>query len=87
MPQTKCLPHHRIDFEHDLRQLVRKRVCRRLLPRSVQLTGLRPDRMRRNASRAMMLIAGRMTATARADIGDSNSPILGARVWGLRTDH
>lgn len=31
--------------------------------------GLWPDRMGRNASRAMMVYAGRVTATARADIG------------------
>src|SRR6267378_525350 len=30
---------------------------------------LLPDRVQRNRGRAMMLVAGRMTATARADIG------------------
>ena len=32
-------------------------------------TGLWPDRMRRNTNRAIMVVAGRVTATARADIG------------------
>jgi hypothetical protein len=34
-----------------------------------------------------VLALSRVAATARADIGASESPILGARVWGLRTDH
>jgi hypothetical protein len=33
------------------------------------------------------LALSRVAATARADIGASNSPILGARVWGLRTNY
>jgi hypothetical protein len=33
-----------------------------------------------------VLALSRAAATARADIGASNSPILGAWVWGLRTD-
>jgi hypothetical protein len=75
MPQTKGLPHHRIDFEHDfderqhrLRQLLRKRVCRRLLPRSVQLaygqTGCKGTRVTR-----IIVDAGRVTATACGDVG------------------
>jgi hypothetical protein len=34
-----------------------------------------------------VLALSRAAVTARADIGASNSPILGARVWGLRTDY
>ena len=34
-----------------------------------------------------VLTLSRAAATARADIDASNSPILRAWVWGLRTDH
>ena len=49
-------------------------------------TGPWPDRMQRNASRAKMVGAGWMTATARADIGvrfGARSKSVGL---GLRTD-
>jgi hypothetical protein len=48
-------------------------------------TGLWPDRMRRNASRAMIVGAGRVAATARADIGAFESPSKSVGP-GLRTD-
>jgi len=34
-----------------------------------------------------VLALSRAAATARADVAASKSPILGARVWGQRTDH
>jgi hypothetical protein len=49
-------------------------------------TGVCPDRVQRNAGREMMLGAGRMTATARADIGawlEARPKSVGL---GLRTD-
>jgi hypothetical protein len=45
-----------------------------------------PDRMYRNASRAMMFGAGRMTATARADIGARLEARPISVGLGLRTD-
>jgi hypothetical protein len=48
-------------------------------------TGLWPDRMRRNTNRAIMVVAGRVTATARADIGANQSPSKSVGP-GLRTD-
>ena len=38
--------------------------------------------MKRNGERAKMVSAGRMTATARADIGADNEPDREAWVWG-----
>jgi hypothetical protein len=45
-----------------------------------------PDRMQRNASREMIFAAGRMTATARADIGARFEARPKSVGLGLRTD-
>src|ERR1700733_14013135 len=54
---------------------IRARFCYRavLITLEKRATGLWPDRMRRNASRAMIVVSGRVTATARADIGASRA--------------